>query len=76
MESTIHPRLVKVGDKLTVLYKNEEIEVTVITEPLEVDYIDEDDKGWWQCGVRWRPYPDDWYIVWTYDNPVWEIGPE
>jgi hypothetical protein len=72
MESTIHPHFVKVGDKLTIIYKNDEIEVTVISEPYEEWDIDEGD-GCWFCGIKWEAYLNDWYAVWSYRNRVWEI---
>ena len=74
METTTHPEQVKIGDTLTIIYQNDEIDVTVVTEPFEVEELDENNKGWWQCGIRWRKGENDWYAVWTKDNPVWEIG--
>ncbi len=73
-ESITHPKDVRVGDKLKVLYKNELITVTVINEPFEIEELGPDDKGWWQCMIMYKPYLNDYFVVWTEENPVWELG--
>ena len=73
-ESTIHPKNIRVGDVLKVLYKNELISVVVIDEPFEIEELGPDDLGWWQCMIQYKNYPNKLCVIWTEENPVWELG--
>lgn len=73
METMTHPKEVKIGDKLTLSYHGDDIEVTVVDEPYEIEAVEGND-GWWQCPVSWKPYLSDWFAVWNEENKTWELG--